>query len=204
MFENSILSVAFPFKPYFEMGAFPSISGDLPAYSGLLPFEDIIEIQRLIGHQFKCLGILERAAIHPSFPGCPFGSNDFQKLEFLGDAALDFYIVQKVFRDARCDNPLKMHGSKISYVNNSSLGRIVIDSGISGHVHTHFAKEARSDEKISKLYSDIFEALVGAIVCDVDCDYAAFERIMDGELWALIKKYRNPENSVEAEDIFLE
>lgn len=89
----------------------------------LAPLEDII------GYRFRRSRILLQAITHPSSE-LAFRWGCYQRLEFLGDAILDFVVTQRIFRDQPNMDPGEVTDLKISLVSNVNLAVICIRKGI--------------------------------------------------------------------------
>lgn len=140
---------------------------------GLMKCEDVLAVERIVEYQFKNRGCLERAFVHPSFTRL-LGSADFQYLELIGDCSLDLFVSSRIFRDARLDSPLLLHSARISYVNNTTLHRILHRTGLVAHT-----RHCLDESTASKAYSDMVEALLGAILVDLEWDVKRFMCVLD-------------------------
>ncbi|KAM3183257.1 hypothetical protein ACTXT7_010703 [Hymenolepis weldensis] len=89
----------------------------------LAPLEDII------GYKFRRIRILLQAITHPSSE-LAFRWGCYQRLEFLGDAILDFVVTQRIFRDHPNMDPGEVTDLKIALVSNISLAVICVRKGI--------------------------------------------------------------------------
>ena len=79
---------------------YPATSNQQPATSIQYPATDLEAFQQALGHRFGDLDLLRRALTHPSYVNehPEDGIGDNQRLEFLGDAVLDFVAGAWVFR----------------------------------------------------------------------------------------------------------
>ena len=121
-----------------------------------------------------------------------FGSNE--RLEFIGDAIIDFLIVLKIFEANDQLRPGELTAIKSALVNNSFFASIVVKFGLHNYLRysskkfdeeitkyvryirkimniqqSHFLKIESENfelEDSQKFVSDIFEALIGAIYLD--------------------------------------
>lgn len=154
-------------------------------YIGILESKNILAIQDIIGYQFTNPGYLERAFVHPSFTSA-LGSVDFDYLELLGDCALDLYVSSNIYRNDRLDSPLLLHMAKVCYVNNDSLYRLIVETGLIRH-----AKFKISVSGFTKAYSDMVEALFGAVLADLNWNYSKFKIFMNNKIFKYLNNYKN-------------
>jgi len=152
------------------------------SYLGIIPLKDIVAIQKIILYEFKNFGNLERAFVHPSYSSS-LGSNDYDCLELIGDSALDLFVSSKLFSYKELNSPLLLHTAKISYVNNHSLYNIMINSDLISH-----SRHKLTIGAVKKPISDMFEALLGAILIDLDWSINAFFEVMDRKICLLLKQ----------------
>ncbi|EOB15391.1 Endoribonuclease Dicer [Nosema bombycis CQ1] len=143
---------------------------EIYSYDEVLPRTRIEQIQNLIGYKFKNVGLLEKAVIHPSFENNIFGSERFQKLELIGDCFLDLKVSDYIYKNYTEASPFDLHTLRKSLVNNFTFATILFKSGLNDLVETGLRGEYSNftHHKVSKVYSDLFEAIAGAVVLDSD------------------------------------
>lgn len=156
----------------------------IPTYLGLFPSHDITAVELIIGYNFTHPSILERALVHPSFTA-QIPSEEFQRLEFLGDAALDAFVTTRLFHSPELVTPLLLHSARKSYVNNVSLNRLFHSSGLERH-----AKYGEEIKDASKACSDMVEALIGAVVVDVAWNVEKFMEVMERKMRGYLEECR--------------
>nr|CUU99449.1 hypothetical transcript [Hymenolepis microstoma] len=153
--------------------------------SSLAPLEE------MIGYKFRRTRILLQAITHPSSE-MAFKWGCYQRLEFLGDAILDFVVTQRIFRDHPNMNPGELTDLKIALVSNINLAVICIRKGIYKFLEhmdnnlwtfiNNFKNAAlqnfsniwqlehecnKRNESLSyKVLGDMVEAIIGAIYVD--------------------------------------
>lgn len=89
----------------------------------LVPLEDII------GYRFRRKRILLQAITHPSSE-LAFKWGCYQRLEFLGDAILDFVVTQRIYRDHANMDPGDLTDLRIALVSNINLAVVCVRTGI--------------------------------------------------------------------------
>ncbi len=125
-------------------------------------------IDTVFGYSFHSPELLRKALTHPS-AGEPFNN---QRLEFLGDAVMDLVVAEHLFRKDPQSTEGKMTLIKAAIVNGAALARraaamglgdmIVVGPGLGTPRHWP-----------ASVYSDAFEAVVGAVYLDGGLEAAA-------------------------------
>jgi len=89
-------------------------------------------IEEIMGHKFHRPHILAQALTHASIQG--FEMTCYQRLEFLGDAILDFLVIRHIYdRDATL-SPGALTLLKGAMVSNQALGAICVEVGLHEHL----------------------------------------------------------------------
>jgi len=132
------------------------------------PAVDLESFGRALGHRFRDLSILLRALTHPSYinehPEKGMGHN--QRLEFLGDAVLDFVAGAWVYRRYPDFDEGRMTRLRAALVCTRTLARLARRVGIGDALRLgHGEEEAGGRERDANL-CDAFEAVVGALYLD--------------------------------------
>lgn len=199
--ENIHVISASEFRKTCCTDVFPFHNKIKPQYSSIIPFKDILKIQEMINYEFNNLGLLEKAFTHPSFSQNIFGSETFQILELMGDCAFDLFVVHKVYKNSAYASPFDMHSAKCSFVSNQLFGSIIINMDF--HKYLKIAdnyefndtfKTTWDGKTLPKIFGDIFEAMVGAILCDLDWDFENFSSVIENGLWKLVKHFHEKYN----------
>ena len=85
---------------------------------------NITILETLVGHTFRCKSILLEAVTHPSYLSVP-STPSYQRLEYLGDAILDYLVTTTIFShndpSQTALQPGRMHILRASTVNASFL-----------------------------------------------------------------------------------
>jgi endoribonuclease Dicer len=84
-------------------------------------------LEKIIGYMFHNKGLLLEAITHSScLVNKIDGINSYQRLEFLGDAALDFLIAQHLFEAYQGLTPGLLTKLRSAFVNNERFARIAV------------------------------------------------------------------------------
>ena len=112
-----------------------------------------------IGYRFKDRALLQQALTHPSYGG-DHRVPHYQRLEFLGDAVLELYISEMLYK-AYPDMPEgKLTRMRADLVKEETLSQAVRDMDIPPYIRLS------AGEDKSSILCDIFEAVTGAIYLD--------------------------------------
>jgi ribonuclease-3 len=125
-------------------------------------------LQKTLRHQFDDPNLLQSAITHPSYtnehPEEEIGDN--QRLEFLGDAALDFVIGAWVFHRYPSFDEGQMTRLRAALVRTETLALFAKQAGIGEALLLgRGEEEAGGRERVANL-CDAFEAVVGALYLD--------------------------------------
>ncbi|KAF8558886.1 ribonuclease III [Imleria badia] len=91
-------------------------------------------VEAIIGHRFRLPHLLAQALTHASVDG--YDTTCYERLEFLGDAILDFLTVQYIFRREDHLSPGAMTMLRGAMVSNAALAALCVSCGL--HKHLHF------------------------------------------------------------------
>jgi ribonuclease-3 len=141
---------------------------DDPASNSQQPATDFEALQRMLGHRFRDLNVLRRALTHPSYvnehPEDETGDN--QRLEFLGDAVLDFIAGAWVYRHYPDFDEGHMTRLRAALVRTRTLARLARQVGIGEALRLGHGEEEAGGRKRDANLCDAFEAIVGALYLD--------------------------------------
>lgn len=124
-------------------------------------------LARRLGHEFAEPCLLELALSHSSWAneaGRPGRHNE--RLEFLGDAALELCVSAELFRrfpDAREGDLTRL---RASLVNEKSLAALAREAGIDKALRLGAGEESQGGRKRDAILCDAFEAALGAVFED--------------------------------------
>jgi ribonuclease-3 len=120
-------------------------------------------IEAVLGYQFKDQSWLERALTHRSIQAKTLVRNDYERLEFLGDAVLDLAVAHLLldsYPDAREGELSKM---RAALVNTASLAEVARGLGLGPFIRLSRGELASGGAERASILADVFEALMGAI-----------------------------------------
>ncbi|GBD10641.1 Ribonuclease 3 [bacterium HR23] len=122
--------------------------------------------QRL-GLRWNNRGLLRQALVHSSYANeHPEVRPSNERLEFLGDAFLDFVVAEELFR--RCPDLSEgdLTALRSAVVEGKALARIALSLGVHQALLLGKGEEATGGRERSSTLAGAFEALVGAVLLD--------------------------------------
>ena len=134
---------------------------------------EFAQLEHTIGYVFKKPELLRRALTHKSSiksENDPLGLNSNERLEFLGDAILDFLVTEELY--SRYPNLAEGNLSKMKslIVSRKILGIIADRINLESFVVKGRSEKKNSKNRKSSIGSNAFEALLGAVYLDSDSE----------------------------------
>ncbi len=118
-------------------------------------------LQRHTGYRFSDPALLRRALTHRSVGG---GNNE--RMEFLGDALLNFVIADALFKARKQAEEGALSRLRASLVREESLARLARDLSLSDVLTLGESELKSGGYRRESILADAFEALLGAVYID--------------------------------------
>jgi ribonuclease-3 len=120
-------------------------------------------LQKDLGYEFADLDLLDRALTHASTGN--EGRSNYERLEFLGDAFLNFAVADALFQQAPEIPEGKLTETRSQLVSRKPLAAIARRLDLGNHLEV--GKGLRASERDSeRILGDLVEAVLGAIYLD--------------------------------------
>ncbi len=125
------------------------------------------KLEKVIGYTFVDKTLLTRALTHSTYSN-EYSVQSNERLEFLGDSVLELIVREQIYK-SYAENEGKLTEWKKQIVDKYSLCEIVDNLGLTKYLK--LGGSLQNQKLSTKLKSDIFEAIVGAIYLDggLDC-----------------------------------
>ncbi|MCO6432002.1 MAG: ribonuclease III [Deltaproteobacteria bacterium] len=141
------------------------------------------KVEEALGHKFKDVSWLERALTHRSV-FTKGSKNDYERLEFLGDAVLDLAVAHLLLEkhpEAREGELSKM---RAALVNTSSLADIARALEIGPYIRLSRGELASGGSDRPSILADVFEAVMGAVYREAGFEkaLACIEKLFGDEI----------------------
>jgi len=143
-----------------RFSAFTGVHGHAPAsWLGKLPM-----LEGVLGHHFADPGLLLEACTHPSYSSMTT-TFDYERLEYLGDAAIQLAVSRHLVSAHRDWTPGALTSVRVALVSNAMFTRLARELGIDQCV-IYGPRCPQTARGSSAILADVFEALVGALDTD--------------------------------------
>lgn len=171
----------------FEDSSFYRVLDGSSINLSLMNHTDVAELEESIGYNFKFKGLILEAFVHPSFSKHSGGC--YQKLEFLGDAVLEYLITSYLYSSYPDLTPGQITDLKSWAVNNYSLACVAVQKCIHKYLikdssylsaavnkFENYIKLPNSEKDLveepacPKVLGDIVESCVAAVLLDSGFD----------------------------------
>jgi len=129
---------------------------------------DIGSLQAALNVKFKNPALLEHALIHSSYlneyPGAMPAANE--RLEFLGDAVLDFIVTEKLYQDSPDLAEGEMTRIRSVLVQQETLAQVAKRLKLGDYLYLGKGEEAGGGRQKPANLAGVFEAIIAAIFLD--------------------------------------
>ena len=122
-------------------------------------------LKQSLDYQFIDVQLLRQALTHRSAQG-----RNNERLEFLGDAILDFVISDVVFRTHPDSPEGDLSKLRASLVKDTSLAKLAADLGVGEHLILGSGERKTGGHRRESILADALEAIFGAVYLDAGFD----------------------------------
>lgn len=130
--------------------------------------EILKELQEKIGYKFNETALLKQAITHSSFSNEQKinKAEDYERLEFLGDAVLELVSSEFLFNENKDMPEGQLTRLRASMVCEPALAYCARDIGLDKYILLGKGEESTGGRKRDSIISDVMEAVIGAIYLD--------------------------------------
>lgn len=138
------------------------------------------------GIRFKDVRLLEEAFTHSSYVNENLGKTlgNYEKLEFLGDAVLEFTVSDYLYRHFQHLNEGELTRLRSNIVRTEGFSKVALDCGFKEEIKLGVGEEKAGGRKRKALLEDVFEAFNGALFLDQGIE--AVEKFSSQTVYPLI------------------
>jgi ribonuclease-3 len=143
---------------------------------------DIAKLQKILGVSFSRPSLLEQALVHSSYinenPDHALGHNE--RLEFLGDAVLDFIVADKLYREFPDLSEGEMTRLRAALVRRDTLAGMARNISLGDYLYMGKGEESSGGRNKPPNLAGALEAVIAAVF--LDRGIAAAEGMVNGLL----------------------
>ncbi len=125
------------------------------------------KLEKALGYFFRDEALLRRALTHPSM-----GKEDNQRLEFLGDAVLQYLMSDKLFREHPGDREGGLTHLRALLVCEAALSQVAAKLGVGEALIMDRGEELTGGREKPSVLCDAMEAILAAVYLDVGMEAA--------------------------------
>lgn len=123
------------------------------------------ECEKIIGYKFKNSELFRSCFTHSSYTNEHYGIKNNERLEFFGDAILDFVVTEYLMKKFPDDDEGVLTEKRKYYVSKGPLTQVTFKLGLDKYIQLGKGVENDKDPN-EKFYSSLYEAVVAGIYID--------------------------------------
>jgi ribonuclease III len=152
--------------------------------------DQLSQLQSRLGHTFANPALLLQALTHPGYANeHPSDGDHYQRLEFLGDAVIQFVVTAALFHLRPTEREGELSRLRVALTNGIFLGQLARELDLPSHLRFCVAEQKTGGSPT--VAGDAYEAVVGAIFLDAGLPAAqAFILRTYGDLEARLASLR--------------
>ncbi len=151
--------------------------------------EKLAELERKLGYFFKDKGLLKRALIHRSFAFEKETGENYEVLEFLGDAVIGLIVSEELIKRFPEKSEGELSQIRAFLVSEPSLSELAKTVDLGKFIYLGRGEKRSGGSRKSSLLCDVFEAVFGALYLDAGFEKAkeVFKEKFLGKLWEILE-----------------
>jgi ribonuclease-3 len=164
----------------------------------------LTSIQRILGHSFKDMSLLELSLRHKSAAAIDDrrGIHSNERLEFLGDAVLNCCVTEHLYHRFPDRSEGQLSKIKSLIVSRKILGEVAMAFDLGAYVHLGASERDSGGRHKPSIMSNAYEAVVGAIYLDGGIDAA--RRLLEVHLYPRIDTFLKEKSNINHKSKILE
>jgi len=155
----------------------------------LIRREKLAELERKLGYSFKDKGLLKRALIHRSFAFEKETGENYEVLEFLGDAVIGLIVSEELIKRFPEKSEGELSQIRSFLVSEPSLSELAKTIDLGKFLYLGRGEKRSGGSRKSSLLCDVFEAVFGALYLDAGFEKAkeVFKKKFLNKLWEILE-----------------
>lgn len=151
--------------------------------------DKLVELERRLGYSFKDKGLLKRALIHRSFAFEKETGENYEVLEFLGDAVIGLIVSEELIKRFPEKSEGELSQIRAFLVSEPSLSELAKTVDLGKFLYLGKGEKRSGGSRKSSLLCDVFEAVFGALYLDAGFEKAkeVFREKFLEKLWEILE-----------------
>ncbi len=151
---------------------------------------EIVELERKLGYSFKDKGLLKRALIHRSFAFEKETGENYEVLEFLGDAVIGLIVSEELINKYPDKSEGELSQIRAYLVSETVLSELARDIDLGKYLLLGRGERKTGGREKSSILCDVFESVFGAIYLDSNFETAkeVFKKNFLKRMWDILDR----------------
>ena len=151
---------------------------------------EIVELERKLGYSFKDKGLLKRALIHRSFAFEKETGENYEVLEFLGDAVIGLIVSEELIKKYPDKSEGELSQIRAYLVSETVLSELARDIDLGKYLLLGRGERKTGGREKSSILCDVFESVFGAIYLDSNFETAkeVFKKNFLNRMWNILDR----------------
>ena len=148
------------------------------------------ELEEKIGYFFRNRELLKKALTHKSFSFEKDRKENYEVLEFLGDAVIGLIVSEELIKRFPTKSEGELSHIRAYLVSGPSLSELAKTVDLGSYIYLGKGEHLSGGRKKSSILCDVFESLFGAIHLDSDFETAreVFRKNFLNKMWEILEK----------------
>ena len=148
------------------------------------------ELEEKIGYFFRNRELLKKALTHKSFSFEKDRKENYEVLEFLGDAVIGLIVSEELIKRFPTKSEGELSQIRAYLVSEPSLSELAKTVDLGSYIYLGKGEHLSGGRKKSSILCDVFESLFGAIHLDSDFETAreVFRKNFLNKMWEILEK----------------
>lgn len=134
--------------------------------------DKVEQAQKILDREFYCPGLLQVALTHPSYAKHAKTTNNYERMEFLGDSILGAIIAEEIFGRFPDLEEGGLTRIKVSLVSGASLSKVCGELGLGECIIFGDSEAGTKGRGLHSALENVYEAIVAALYLDGGWDVA--------------------------------
>ena len=152
--------------------------------------DKLVELERRLNYTFKDKDLLKKALIHRSFAFEKDLKDNYEVLEFLGDAVIGLIVSEELIKRFPDKREGELSQIRAFLVSEPSLSKLAKSIGLGEFLYLGRGERRTGGKEKSSILCDVFESIFGALYLDAGFDKAKeiFNRKFLPLMWEILER----------------